>query len=189
MCNLVGGVSPDVHQLKAGIMLEVSATTGLDGIPDLSMLDLVFPRANLIETLTEAQQSCSKSLIVIVSMRDDRATIDQVFEYGTGAGVMKSIPAAALLDALIAGHAGEFAITRTNAVPEGDMPELAEVLALTKRQREILGLLRDGQSNKEIGRTLALSPFTVRNHISVLMRILRAHSRFELAALAASIIH
>jgi DNA-binding CsgD family transcriptional regulator len=62
-------------------------------------------------------------------------------------------------------------------------------MELTPRQREILALLSDGRSNKEIARALALSHFTVRNHISLLMRILKVHSRGLLAAKAATLLH
>ena len=169
-------------------MLEVFATIGQDGAPDLARLDLAFPGIELLEALAEIRQSSPKSMIVIVALREDQAIIDKVFEYGADANVAQSIPAAELLEALLADQAGEFVIVWTKAVAAGDLPERAEAIDLTKRQREILGLLRDGQSNKEIGRTLALSPFTVRNHISVLLRLLRVNSRFELAAKAASIL-
>lgn len=53
---------------------------------------------------------------------------------------------------------------------------------LTVRQRDILGLLADGLSNKEIGRKLSLSHFTVRNHISQVMRLLDASTRKEVVA-------
>lgn len=53
---------------------------------------------------------------------------------------------------------------------------------LTARQHDILGLLVEGLSNKEIGRKLSLSHFTVRNHISLVMRLLNASSRGEVVA-------
>lgn len=53
---------------------------------------------------------------------------------------------------------------------------------LTTRQREILALLATGLSNKEIGRRLDLSHFTVRNHISQIMRLLGASTRQEAVA-------
>jgi DNA-binding NarL/FixJ family response regulator len=152
------------------------------------MLDLFSLGFNPRETLAEVPQSGPKSLLVIVSMLDDEATIDKFFGYGADAYIVKPIPAAEMLEALMAAQVGEFVIARTKATSGDDSPNRADVINLTKRQREILGLLRDGQSNKEIGRKLSLSPFTVRNHISVLMRLLRVHSRFELVTKAASIV-
>jgi DNA-binding NarL/FixJ family response regulator len=168
-------------------MTEVFATISQNGVPDLIVLDLVFLGIDPRETLAEVRQSCPKSLIMIVSMLDDQATIDQVFEVGADAYIVKPVHTAEMPEALMAVRAGGFVIARTKASSEDDIPERVEVKELTKRQREILLLLRDGHSNKEIGRKLALSPFTVRNHISLLMRVLRVRSRFELATKAASI--
>ena len=53
---------------------------------------------------------------------------------------------------------------------------------LTARQRHILALLLEGLSNKEIGRRLALSHFTVRNHISQILRLLQVSSRKDAIA-------
>lgn len=56
--------------------------------------------------------------------------------------------------------------------------------ALTDRQRQILQLLRQGQSNKAIGRSLGISHFTVRNYVSRLLQTLQVATRKELDALA-----
>jgi DNA-binding NarL/FixJ family response regulator len=55
---------------------------------------------------------------------------------------------------------------------------------LTPRQDAILQLLKQGLSNKEIARTLAISPYTVRNHVSLLLRILGVATRREAATAA-----
>ena len=57
---------------------------------------------------------------------------------------------------------------------------------LTGRQRQILELLQRGQSNKQIARTLGLSHFTVRNHVSKLLQLHNVHSRHDIAAGAPS---
>lgn len=56
---------------------------------------------------------------------------------------------------------------------------------LTPRQQDILDLIVQGKSNKEIARALAISPFTVRNHVSLLLRVLNVASREEAASKAA----
>lgn len=55
---------------------------------------------------------------------------------------------------------------------------------LTARQRDILELIVQRKSNKQIGRLLAISPFTVRNHVSVLLRTLNVATREQAAAKA-----
>lgn len=74
------------------------------------------------------------------------------------------------------------------AVPQIDAGcgSFREPCNLTSRQREILALLATGLSNKQIGRRLDLSHFTVRNHISQIMRLLGVSTRQEAAARSAS---
>ncbi|GLS18916.1 hypothetical protein GCM10007874_19330 [Labrys miyagiensis] len=55
---------------------------------------------------------------------------------------------------------------------------------LTPRQASILKLIAEGRSNKEIARALAISPFTVRNHVSLLLRVLHVATREEAAKIA-----
>ena len=83
-----------------------------------------------------------------------------------------------------------------DSVPEGWLPDAGPTVradepasatdhpALTQRQRQILQLLVDGQSNKAIGRSLGISHFTVRNHVSRLLQMFNASSRRTLEALA-----
>jgi DNA-binding CsgD family transcriptional regulator len=69
---------------------------------------------------------------------------------------------------------------------EGDLPDAADELgsALTPREREVLGLLIEGASNKEIARALALSVHTVKFHIAAITEKLGARSRVEAVAIA-----
>ena len=67
---------------------------------------------------------------------------------------------------------------RLTSCPHPDVPRLPP------RQQRILALIGDGRTNKEIGRILDLSPFTVRNHITLLFRSLNIGSRAEAVAIA-----
>ncbi len=63
-----------------------------------------------------------------------------------------------------------------------ETPHLAPLL--TPRQQDILALIAQGKSNKEIARVLSISPFTVRNHVSLLLRVLNVATRGHAAAKA-----
>jgi DNA-binding NarL/FixJ family response regulator len=103
---------------------------------------------------------------MIISMLDETATDEKVIDYSADAFVVTSIPVAEMIEALMAVRSGEYIVARPNAAADsGQDSDVRSVIDLTTRQREILAMLRDGQSNKEIARTLALSPFTIRNHI------------------------
>ena len=65
----------------------------------------------------------------------------------------------------------------------------ADVLKLTKRQREVLMLLAHGLSNKEIARTLAIAEATTKIHMAALLRALGARNRTQAAFKAADLVH
>jgi DNA-binding NarL/FixJ family response regulator len=185
MCRLVGAALPDAQLFEAGTMAEVMEAVEAHGAPNLFMLDLLFPGMNPKETLPTLRQQCRKSSIIVVSMMDDEATIDRIMAYGADGYIVKSIPAPEMLAALMSVRSGEFVIARPSMAATTDhLPGPADVMDLTQRQREILSLISQGQSNKEIGRELELSPFTVRNHVSLLFRMLKVQSRLDLAAKA-----
>lgn len=73
------------------------------------------------------------------------------------------------------------------AVPNGDRSRPGEtqkdVSALTSRQREVLYLVREGRSNKEICRKIGVSPGTVKNHVSSILRQLGVKNRTQAASL------
>lgn len=185
MCRLVASVLPDAQLFEAGSMAEVLDAVEALGAPDLFILDLLFPGMNPRHTLPALRQQCRKSSIIIVSMLDDEATIDRVMAYGADGYVVKSIPAPDMLAALMSVRSGEFVIARPNmAAITDNTPAPADVLDLTQRQREIICYISEGNSNKQIGRKLGLSPFTVRNHVSLLFRMLKVQTRLELSSKA-----
>jgi DNA-binding NarL/FixJ family response regulator len=181
MCRLIGAALPKAQLCEAGSIAEVLATVNASGSPDLFVLDLLFPGMDVRETLPALRQKCPKSSIIIVSMLDDDATINRVLKQGADAYIVKSLPASEMLEAVMAVREGKFVVARPNIAAMTDpLPIAADIMELTQRQREILSLIHKRRSNKEIGRELGLSHFTIRNHISLMMRIMNVQSRSEL---------
>jgi len=188
MCRLMSSALPDAQLLEAGSMDEVLELTEKHGEPDLFLLDLLFPGMEPRETLAKLRQRFPRSSIAIVSMLDDDRTINRIMDEGADAFIVKSIPAQEMIDAVLAVRSGQYVVAKPSIVSMTDaVPTSANVMSLTQRQLEILDLISAGESNKHIARKLGLSPFTVRNHISLLLRSLNAHSRSELAAKAESL--
>ncbi|GLK89698.1 hypothetical protein GCM10017655_27600 [Pseudomonas turukhanskensis] len=152
--------------------------------PRLFLLDLLFPGQSP-QAVTALRQAFKRSSIVIVSMVEDRALIDEVMAAGADGFIGKATPPDQIIAALQAVSAGEFVLTLG---PAG-LPEFVKsghaLDQLTPRQQEVLQLVARGLSNKEIARELDISPFTVRIHVSSLLHTLDVSTRTAAAALAA----
>jgi DNA-binding NarL/FixJ family response regulator len=185
MCRMIAAILPDAEVTESGSMQEVQAALARDGAPDLFILDLLFPGMDPVDTLPALRQQCPKASIVIVSMLDDQVVIDRVMGAGADAYIAKSIPAAEIQQAILDVRAGHYVVARPGLSAQSEwQPDPIAILHFTQRQREILDMISFGRSNKEIGRKLGLSHFTVRNHVSLLLRTFNAKSRTELKAKA-----
>ena len=185
LCRLVASAFPETELFEAGSVEELEAVLAQHGAPAMFVLDLVFPGMNPPETLPTLRRRFPTASLVVVSMLDDDATIKRVTSLGIDGYIAKSIAGEAMIAALRDISVGQFVIARPAPGEEGQSStEITTLFHLTQRQREILTLIGEGHSNKAIGRELDLSPFTVRNHVSMLFRIFGSTTRSDLAEMA-----
>lgn len=144
--------------------------------PDTLILDLRFPGLTCVGQLLELRQRLRRTTLIVVSMVDDPELIAQVMEAGADGFIGKNIAPEQIGEAILAIRQGEVLVRYE---PSGLLPldPLPAATALTARQQDVLRCIAQGMSNKEIARELDISPFTVRIHVSSLLRTLNVTSR------------
>src|SRR3972149_3246684 len=116
--------------------------------------------------IKELKPSANGFILKDASLNDFLITIRTVNE---GATVLPPL----LIDSL-------FSQIIDNAIREGKS-ELKKAVKMTQRERDVIGLLSDGMSNKEIGQKIRISTYTVKSHIHNIMEKLALHTRLEIA--------
>ncbi|MEW2585927.1 response regulator transcription factor [Streptomyces virginiae] len=144
--------------------------------PDVILMDVKMPGTDGIEALRRLREPANPARVLIVTSFTEQRTVVPALRAGAAGYLYKDIDPDALAAAIRSVHAGHVLL----------QPEVAQALlsqddpgsaagrpgALTDREREVLCLIADGRSNREIARALVLSEKTVKTHVSnILMKL------------------
>jgi len=151
--------------------------------PEVVLVDMKMKGFDGIATTTAIKQECADIQVLILTSFHDPDLVKRAMRAGAVGYVLKDASKDELARAIRAAHSG-----KTTLSPDIADDLLAEAtdstIELTDREEEVLNLLVKGMSNKEIGKQLHRSPFTVRHHVSQLIKKLGAANRAEVAAIA-----
>ena len=158
------------------------AADGAEGVaraeelqPDVVLMDVKMPGMDGVDALRKLRELNNPARVLIVTSFTEQRTVVPALRAGAAGYVYKDVDPDALAGAIRSVHAGHILL----------QPEVAGALlsqeansgqgrggSLTEREREVLALIADGRSNREIARALVLSEKTVKTHVSnILMKL------------------
>lgn len=152
--------------------------------PDVVLLDLRMPGSDGVEALHGLRERGVQTRVLVLTSFTEPATVLPAMRAGAAGYVYKDVDPPALAAAIRAVHAGHVLLH----------PHIAALLAagdtqpagvhLTGREREVLGHISHGRSNREIARALTLSEKTVKTHVSAILSKLGVADRTQAALYA-----
>ncbi len=183
---------------EPGVVVAGEAKDGREAVerarelnPDVILMDLAMPALNGLDATRRILKARPDAKILVLSMYIDDDYVNQALEAGVQGYLMKDAPATDLVKAVKAVAGGESYFThqipattidRYRAAREGDGRRAS--VELTHREREVMKLLAEGHTVKEVADLLSLSQKTVDTHKTNLMKKLDIHNRVELVKYA-----
>jgi two-component system, NarL family, response regulator NreC len=184
---------------EAGLSVVAEAADGLEALrlteehrPDLLILDIGMPRLSGIEVAARSQKLERPPRVIILSMHADESYIIRSLAAGARAYLLKDATDQDLIPAVRAVSAGKpfFSPAVTSVLVDDYIRTLQKrgltdtYLLLTDREKEVLHLLAEGRSNKEVAVLLNLGLSTIETHRANLMQKLNLHNTAEIVLYA-----
>lgn len=157
--------------------------------PDITILDISMPSLNGLEAVRQIVKKVRRTKILILTVHDSDVMINQVLEAGARGFLLKTDAGRDLVSAVEALRQDKTYFTQKadqmilNRYLDGGAPSTDDdgpAQVLTARQREIVQLLAEGKSSKEVAVALGLSVKTAETHRANIMRRINCHSVTEL---------
>jgi DNA-binding NarL/FixJ family response regulator len=187
--TLLAGAPPLVLVLEAQSLGELRQALAATSI-DLLLLDINLPDGSGLDEVA----CCARTTrVVLISALVDSRSVRRALEQGAVGFLRKDASPDEVLRLIHRAAAGQTALSADIALSLADSMRVNEnflefrgrLRTLTPRQREVLALLSEGRSNREIAKSLFVSEGTVKNHVSQILETLDVSDRTRLAILIA----
>ena len=156
--------------------------------PDIVLMDMVMPLMDGLEATRRIHKESPKTKVIVLTQYEDKEYVLPIIEAGASGFISKAAAASELSSGIRAVYGGDSFLSPSIArLLVNDYRQIARAgkskdasEQLTGREREILKLLVEGYSTREIARMLVISPKTVERHKTSLMAKLDIHNRLDL---------
>ncbi len=180
--------------IEPGIEVVGEAGDGVEGshlaesaAPDVILLDVRMPKKSGIEACLAIKQAVPSAKIIMLTVSDEEADLYEAVKSGASGYLLKDSSIEEVAQAIRVVADGQSLISPSMAIKLIDefkqmsRPERepGTVLRLTERELDVLRLVAQGHSNKEIAARLFISENTVKNHVRNMLEKLQLHSRME----------
>ena len=179
---------PDLALVGQAGSGEEALRLAMDLLPDVVLLDVGMPGWGGLATVEKLSQACPATKVVMLTVFDDEDRLLTAFKAGARGYVLKGVPARDLANIVRLVAAGDVYVSPTLAA--GMLRELTgkrpqdPLSELSDREREVLSLVAEGLTNREIGERVHLAEKTVKHYMTNILGKLRVRSRVEAALLA-----
>lgn len=184
-----------ILELEPDLYVVGEAADGVEAVsmaislgPDIALMDIQMPRRNGVEATALMTAACPGTRVIVLTTFDYEEYVFDAVKGGAMGYLLKDVPASELIDTIRRVHAGESFIQPRVAskllLEYGRRARVPADQQLSEREREVLGLLADGASNREIGARLFLAEGTIKNHVSNILGKLHATNRTHAVSLA-----
>ena len=149
--------------------------------PDVALIDLRMPALDGVGVIAEIRRTDPAARVIILTTYDTEEDVYQAIRAGARGYLLKDARRGEVLDAIRRVHAGE------TLLPPQITAKLAQRVtdeSLTYREREVLTLVAEGRSNREIGSEIHIEESTVKTHLKSIFAKLHAESRTEAVTVA-----
>jgi two-component system response regulator DesR len=152
--------------------------------PQIALLDIRMPGIGGIDIAAKLAAVSSPVSVVLFTAYPERALLLAALDVGVRGFILKEAPLDELLRAIrIVAGGGSYIDPSLAGVLAGPAAD-ERMLTLTRRERDVLRLLSEGMRDEQAGRTLSISPLTVRTHVQHAMAKLKCSTRTQAVAVA-----
>ena len=180
------GLVSMIKRNRADMTVAGEASNGREAVelwkrerPDVTLLDLRMPELDGVEVIKEIRAADKKARIIVLTTFDGDEDIYRAIQAGAKGYLLKDVPREALMNSIRRVHAGE------TSVPLHLLAKLADRVSgetLSEREIEVLKLMAQGKSNKEIATALFITEGTVKSHGKSIFAKMNVSSRAEAVA-------